>query len=509
MKITRTSPVAKARALVLVLSLALVSLASPQDQPDIVWQAQAGPAIAFSSDGQILVAGNQLRQAANGALIRTLTLPRVGNGINTVAISNDGQYVAIGIQSFNQNLHLYNAPSGTLILGRISAHNNGTNSVAFSPDGQLLASGGADGTAKLWQLPGMTLLRTLNGGVGYRARVFAIAFSNDGQLLAVGGQAGVQVFRVADGTLLQSLSPAVATRCLAFSPDGQMLAAGSNAIDQYGQCTDCTIKMWRLSDGALLRTIAGGNNGIIAIAFAPDQQVIAAGSGERTFDGAVRLWRVADGALLRTYEQTGAYVTDVAYSPDGSLLSFARVDELTVVARNPFTSCAGSVAPADQFFSVAGGAGNVNVAAPGGCNWTATSNVSWITITSGDGAAGNGSVTFEVRNNDTGSARSGTVTIAGQTFTAMQDGGLGGECDYALSPTSQSFSASGGNGTVSVAASERCAWQATSDAGWITITSGNGIGNGAVTYRVAPNLSQTGRHATITIGGWTFSVKQK
>src|SRR3954469_18362225 len=99
MNISRMSLAAKMRAVVLLLSLTMMVLALPQDQPDIVWQAQAGPAIAFSSDGQLLVAGNQLRLAADGTLIHTLTLPRVGSGINTVAISPDGQYVAIGIQS--------------------------------------------------------------------------------------------------------------------------------------------------------------------------------------------------------------------------------------------------------------------------------------------------------------------------------------------------------------------------------------------------------------------------
>ncbi|MEN3332958.1 MAG: hypothetical protein V7641_2323 [Blastocatellia bacterium] len=509
MNISRMSLAAKMRAGVLLLSLTMMVLALPQDQPDIVWQAQAGPAIAFSSDGQILVAGNQLRLAADGTLIHTLTMPRVGNGINTVAISNDGQYVAIGIQSFNQNLHLYNAPTGTLIQGRISAHNNGTTSVAFSPDSQTLASGGRDGTAKLWHLPDMTLIQTLNGGVGYRARIFAVAFSNDGQLLALGGQAGVLIFRVADGTLVRALSPAVSTLCLAFSPDGQTLAAGSDAIDQYGQCTDCTIKMWRVSDGALLRTIAGGNNGIIAIAFSPDQQVIAAGSGDSTYDGVVRFWRVADGTLLRSFNQTGSYVTDVAYSPDGSLFSFARVDGLVVVAHNPSSSCSGTLSPTSHVFPASGGDGSVSVTAPAGCNWTAASDVSWITLTSASSASGSAMVTFEVRENATGSARSGTVTIGGQSFTAMQDSGLGDNCDYTISPTAQSFPAAGGNGTLNVANAEGCAWQAVSNVGWITITSGNGIGNGTVRYSVAANSGETSRHATIAIAGRTFSIKQK
>ncbi|MBP6821374.1 MAG: BACON domain-containing protein, partial [Acidobacteria bacterium] len=51
--------------------------------------------------------------------------------------------------------------------------------------------------------------------------------------------------------------------------------------------------------------------------------------------------------------------------------------------------------------------------------WTATSNAAWITITSGTSGTGNGTVNYSVATN-TGAIRSGTMTIAGQTFTVMQ-----------------------------------------------------------------------------------------
>lgn len=327
----------------LVLAEALAGFTLAQGTPDIVWQADsAGKVIAFSPDGQLLLSGNQLRSASDGTVIRTFTLPQVGQGVNTAAISPDGQFAAIGVRSFNQNLDLFRVADGALIAGPISAHNNGTSSVAFSPDGQLLASAGKGG-AKLWHVPDMTLVRTIPGPAGCDG-VSVVAFSLDGQLLAAGG-CGVQLFRVSDGALVQTLSSsALASRSIAFSPDGQSVAAGSDFTDASGQCADCTIKLWRLSDGALLRTIDGNNNGINSIAFAPDGQFITDGSSERTYNGVVRFWRLSDGMLVRYFNQDPgngySFINNVAYSPKGNLVAYARGDFLVVVARNHFPPCA-------------------------------------------------------------------------------------------------------------------------------------------------------------------------
>jgi hypothetical protein len=66
-------------------------------------------------------------------------------------------------------------------------------------------------------------------------------------------------------------------------------------------------------------------------------------------------------------------------------------------------------------------AGAVSVVTGTSCSWTAVSNASWITITSGANGAGIGSVTYSVAfNPDT--QRVGTMTIAGTTFTVTQQG---------------------------------------------------------------------------------------
>jgi len=62
---------------------------------------------------------------------------------------------------------------------------------------------------------------------------------------------------------------------------------------------------------------------------------------------------------------------------------------------------------------------SVAVVAATACGWTAVSNASWITITSGASAVGNGTVLFRVGAND-GKDRTGTLTVAQQTVTVEQ-----------------------------------------------------------------------------------------
>ena len=65
-------------------------------------------------------------------------------------------------------------------------------------------------------------------------------------------------------------------------------------------------------------------------------------------------------------------------------------------------------------------------------------------------------------------------------------------------------------GSLNVFSEGRCAWQAVSNASWISVTSAAvGIGNGIVSYSVAPNPGTAGRNGAITIAGRTFSIKPK
>jgi hypothetical protein len=82
--------------------------------------------------------------------------------------------------------------------------------------------------------------------------------------------------------------------------------------------------------------------------------------------------------------------------------------------------CTYSISPSGQSFAPGGGVGSVGVTAPAGCAWTAASNASFINVNSGASGTGNGSAAFTVFANPNASPRTGTMTVAGQTFTVTQ-----------------------------------------------------------------------------------------
>ena len=103
-------------------------------------------------------------------------------------------------------------------------------------------------------------------------------------------------------------------------------------------------------------------------------------------------------------------------------------------------------------------------------------------------------------------ARTGTLTIGGKTFTVTQ---AGATCAPTIAPPRPTLPAAARHGQVTVTAATGCAWTATSNAAWITISAGaTGSGNGSVTYAVAANTGTTSRTGTLTIGGNTFTVTQ-
>ncbi len=171
------------------------------------------------------------------------------------------------------------------------------------------------------------------------------------------------------------------------------------------------------------------------------------------------------------------------------------------------TPCTYGLSPNSQAFASSGGAGTVSVAAGAGCDWTAGSNASWIDVTSGTPGSGNGTVGYSVDLNSSSTARTGTMTIAGLSFTVTQ--AAPASCSFSIAPARATFGGAGGSGSVAVTAPAGCAWTASSGASWIAITGGaSGTGSGVVTYAVAAHTGRSTRNGKLTIAGQAFTVKQ-
>ena len=82
-------------------------------------------------------------------------------------------------------------------------------------------------------------------------------------------------------------------------------------------------------------------------------------------------------------------------------------------------------------------------------------------------------------------------------------------CTFTLSTSSLSFSASGGPGSVTVTTAAGCTWAASSDRGWMAITSGaSGNGNGTVAVTLTANTAPGERTGTLTVAGQAVAVRQ-
>ena len=126
--------------------------------------------------------------------------------------------------------------------------------------------------------------------------------------------------------------------------------------------------------------------------------------------------------------------------------NFARTGTITI-AGQMFTvsqsgSCTAVLSPTSANFAAGGGAGSFGVTAGSGCGWTAVSNDSWITVTSGSTGSGDGSVDYSVAPNSAG-ARTGTITAATQTFTVNQDAAPFTPVDTGLQGLGESLAAWG------------------------------------------------------------------
>jgi hypothetical protein len=168
--------------------------------------------------------------------------------------------------------------------------------------------------------------------------------------------------------------------------------------------------------------------------------------------------------------------------------------------------CSYTISPESSHMDTTGGSGAISITAGPTCGWSASASDSWISVTSAPSASGNGSVSFTVEPNNTPSQRTGTITVAGKTYTIMQ---FGLNCSFAINPVSVSTSSGGGDGVVAVTASAgACPWTASANDSWITLGTTSGTGSGTVNFNITANTTANARTGTVTIADQAFTVNQ-
>ena len=430
--------------------------------------------VTFSPDSQMVaVSGGyyggtginfvKIFDAATGDLIRTINdvTYYISPKDKQLAFSPDGQTVVVSSHVSSPRLNSYRISDGT----QQWSASGGCSQIAFSPNGQsIVCSGSATGGAvTLYNAANGFPIKTLvENGVSFTSEQF-MSLSPDGQTIVTGtsvdGANFLRVWRVSDSTLLHKISSSAKITAIQFSSDGQNFIAFSN---------DGLARIYSTEDGSLLKifneevgsSIPSGladTTGIYSTAYSPDNSKIFWGrqdaaivmasnpfyvpptytiSGQVTENGNalsnVSITLSGSASASTTTDSSGNYsftnldsggnftltpsLANHTFDPSSSSINNLSADQTVNFVGT--ASCSYSV-PNGSSVTPSIGTYSVAVTAPNGCGWTAVSNAAWITVTSGVSGTGNGTVTYSVSANN-GAARTGSITIAGKTFTVAQ-----------------------------------------------------------------------------------------
>ena len=116
-----------------------------------------------------------------------------------------------------------------------------------------------------------------------------------------------------------------AVYAVAWSPDGQRIASGSGTPTASGNPTgsgDYTVQVWDAVDGGNVFTYRGHSDTVQAVAWSPDGKRIVSGSWDKT----VQVWDAADGSHVYTYRGHSDAVRAVVWSPDGRRIASASYE---------------------------------------------------------------------------------------------------------------------------------------------------------------------------------------
>jgi WD40 repeat protein/serine/threonine protein kinase len=233
----------------------------------------------------------------------------------------------------------------------------------FSRDRRLFATGSANGIIRVWDLARGALMCQITNTADI---VVPIEFLADGTKLLTGSKVGfiAHVWDLATGRELQSWPVSAAEDSTATSPDENLFVEFSKGGKMRfrnmttGQITETNLdfqgvynaafspngnsfavastfgyaRVWDAATWRELATLSGFLSGVNSVAFSPDAQRLAAGSGKQQ---ALSLWDTASWQSVLTLEGQGAGFFNTSFSPDGNVVGSVNVDGNLYLWRAP------------------------------------------------------------------------------------------------------------------------------------------------------------------------------
>jgi WD40 repeat protein len=164
--------------------------------------------------------------------------------------------------------------------------------------------------------------------VAVKLPVTALAYRPDGKLLAAAAHKEVSFIDPATGAVTGTLPVAPArVTTLAFSASGEYFAVASGAVGTPGEVVIYKSAADALPQGAPLHRLASHKDTVYAVAFSPDNKLLATCG----YDRLVKLWDVANGKLVHELKDHSDAVYGVAFNAGGTLLASGAADRAVKV----------------------------------------------------------------------------------------------------------------------------------------------------------------------------------
>jgi len=288
--------------------------------------------VEFSPDGRFIVSGTKfdnsviMWRTSDGAEIWRKNTEQE---VERVGWSSDGKYVAAASEDFR--VTIFDAKEGALV--KVIQHSDGIDGLTWSHKGNLLVTGEEvtvsddqqkHGWIRVFDIPeGKELIK-----IDFGNTVNELFFTEDDKYLLAVGHGAVNVYRVADWSLVKTLKPdyEVIFTSGVFSPGGKYVFAVGQGGTSRGNCY-----LWEWESGKLLKMFNHTGKKIESVSWHPNgRYIVYAGH-----DPYIHVYRFADilkfgnDAIPVAHQSwAGDHAEYIDFNADGSFLCSAHQNGL-------------------------------------------------------------------------------------------------------------------------------------------------------------------------------------